>query len=53
MIRLTLPQAVDLRQRLVALRERSVTLRTRRREQRLQRIDIHGKLRCGLAHARH
>ena len=47
-----MPQAVDLRQRLVALGDRGVALRTRRREQRLQRFDIHRKLRCGLAHAR-
>jgi hypothetical protein len=42
-----------LRPRLVALGERSVTLRTRRCEERLQRFNIHGQLRCDLAHARH
>lgn len=47
-----MPQAIDLRQRLVALRERGVALHTRRREQRLQRVDIHRKLRFGVAHAR-
>ena len=48
-----MPQAINLRPRLVALGERSVTLRTRRCEERLQRFDIHGQLRCDLAHARH
>jgi Transposase DDE domain group 1 len=38
-----MPQAVNLRQRLVALC-------TRRRE---QRIDVHRKLRCGFAHTRY
>jgi hypothetical protein len=42
-----------LRQRLVALGERDITLRTRRRDQRMQRFDIHRKLRGGLAHASH
>ena len=48
-----MPQAIDLRQRLVALRERGITLSACRREQRLQRFDIHRQLRCGLVHARH
>ena len=39
-----MPQAIDLRQRLVALGDRGVTLRTRRREQRMQRFDIGRKL---------
>ena len=39
-----MPQAIVLRQRLVALRDRGVTLRTRRREQRMQRVDVGWKL---------
>ena len=48
-----MPQAVVLRQRLVALGDRGVTLRARRREQRMQGFDIGWKLRCDLAHAQH
>ena len=48
-----MPQAINLRQRLVALGERGVALRTRRRKERMQRFDIHRKLRCGFAHARY
>ena len=47
------PQAIVLRQRLVALGNRGVPLRTRRREQRLQRVDVARKLIGHLAHARH
>jgi hypothetical protein len=47
-----MPQAIELRQRLVAIGERGVALRPRRREQRLQRGDIHRRLRCDVAHAR-
>jgi hypothetical protein len=47
-----MPQAVILQQRLVALGNRGVTLGPRRREQRLQRFDIRGQLRCRVAHAR-
>lgn len=48
-----MPQAINLRQRLVALGDRGITFRTRRRDQRMQRFDIGGKLRCGLTHARY
>ena len=49
-----MPQAINLRQRLVALGERGVALCTRRHKERLQRFDIDRKLRCGaFAHARH
>ena len=48
-----MPQAINLRQRLVALGEGGITLRMRRREQRMQRFDIGRKLIYGLAHARH
>ncbi len=54
-----MPQAINLRQRLVALGDRASRSRSRRhapprrRKQRMQRFDIHRKLRCGLAHARH
>jgi hypothetical protein len=48
-----MPQAVDLRQCLVALRDRDVTLRTRRRDQRVQRFDVGPKLMCVVAHASH
>jgi hypothetical protein len=47
-----MPQAVILRQRLVALGNRGVALGPRRREERLQRVDVHWQLRCGVAHAR-
>ncbi len=47
-----MPQPVILRQRPVALGDRGVTLGPRRRQQRLQRFDIHRQLRCGVAHAR-
>ena len=43
-----MPQAIDLRQRLVALGERGVALGARRREERLQRVDVLRKLRCGV-----
>jgi hypothetical protein len=46
-----MPQAVILRQGLVALGDRGVTLRTRRRDQRLQRFNIGWKLIRALAHA--
>ena len=52
-----MPQAVHLRQRLVALGDRSVAscdrtvaLRARRRKQRLQRADVRRKLICDLVH---
>jgi hypothetical protein len=45
-----MPQAIDLRQRMVALDERRITLRTRRRDQRMERFDIGRKLICDLAH---
>jgi len=48
-----MPQAVDLRQCLVALRDRDVTLRTRRRDQRVQRFDVGRKLMRVVAHASH
>jgi hypothetical protein len=48
-----MPQAVILRQCLVALCNRGVTLRTRHRDQRMQRFDIGWKLICALAHARY
>ena len=47
-----MPQAINLRKRMIALRDRGVTLRTRRRDQRMERFDICSKL-CDLAHARH
>ena len=47
------PQAIILGQRLVALGNRGVPLRKRRREQRLQRVDVGRKLIGHLAHARH
>ena len=47
-----MPQAINLRKRMIALRDRGVTLRTRRRDQRMQRFNIRSKL-CDLAHARH
>jgi len=47
-----MPQPVILRQRPVALGDRGVTLGPPRRQQRLQRFDIHRQLRCGVAHAR-
>ncbi len=46
-------QAINLRQRLVALRDRDVTLRTRRRDQRVQRFDVGRKLMRVVAHASH
>ena len=46
-----MPQTIKLGRRLVALGERGITLRPRRREERLQRFDIHRQLRCGVAHA--
>ena len=48
-----MPQAIDLRQRLVALDNRCIALGARRRDQRLQRFDVGRKLGCDLAHARH
>jgi hypothetical protein len=48
-----MPQAIDLRQRLVALGNRRVALGARRRDQRLQRFEVGRKLGCDLAHARH
>jgi hypothetical protein len=45
------PQAIHLRQRLVALRDRDVPLRARCRDQRMQRFDVARKLMCDLAHA--
>jgi hypothetical protein len=48
-----MPQAIDLRQRLVALGNRRVALHARRREERPQRFDVGRKLGCDLAHARH
>jgi hypothetical protein len=48
-----MPQAINLRQRLVALRDRGVTLRTRRHDQRMQHVNIGRKLMGDLAHARH
>ena len=48
-----MPQAIILRQRLVALGNRGVALRPRRRKQRLQRFDVGRKLICDLAHVRH
>jgi hypothetical protein len=47
------PQAVILRQRLVALGDRGVTLRTCRRQQRMQRFNVRRELRCGFAHVRY
>ena len=47
-----MPQAVILRQGMVALHDRGVTLRPRRREQRMQGCDIGWKLIGALAHAR-
>src|SRR5208337_3590246 len=47
-----MPQAINLRQRLVALRDRGVTLRMRRRDQCMQRFNVGRKLRRNLAHAR-
>jgi hypothetical protein len=47
-----MPQAIHLRQRLVALGDRSVPLRPRDRDQRLQRVDVCRKLICDLAHVR-
>ena len=47
-----MPQAINLRKRMIALCDRGVTLRTRRRDQRMQRFNIRSKL-CDLAHARH
>ena len=35
-----------------ALGKRGVALGPRRREERLQRVDVHWQLRCGVAHAR-
>jgi hypothetical protein len=48
-----MPQAIDLRQRVVALGDRGVTLRMRSRYQRMQHLDVGRKLMCDLAHARH
>jgi hypothetical protein len=45
-----MPQAIHLRQRLVALSDRSVPLRPRGRDQCLQRVDVCRKLICDLAH---
>ena len=47
------PQAIHLRQRLVALGNRRVTLRARRRDQRVQRFDVGRKLMRVVAHASH
>jgi hypothetical protein len=46
-------QPVHLRQRVVALRDRSVALRACHRHQRLQRVDIGGKLICDVVHINH
>jgi hypothetical protein len=43
-------QPIILRQRLIALGNRRVTLRARRRNQRLQRVDIGQKLVCDVIH---
>jgi hypothetical protein len=43
-------QPIHLRQRLVALGDRSVALRARRRNQRLQRVEIGRKLICDVVH---
>ena len=48
-----MPQAIHLRQCLVALGDRSVSLCARRREERLQRLDVGRKLICDVAHVRH
>jgi len=48
-----MPQAVDLRQCLVALRDRRVPLRARRRDQRVQRFNVGRKLMRVVAHASH
>jgi hypothetical protein len=48
-----MPQAIDLRQRLVALGNGRVALGARCRYQHLQRFDVGWKLGCDLAHARH
>ena len=55
-----MPQAVILRQRLVALGnrrvalgDRGVTLHPRRRQQRMQRFNVRWELRCGFAHAQY
>ena len=45
-------QPIILRQCLVALDNRGITLGTRCHEERLQRVDVHRQLRCGVAHAR-
>jgi hypothetical protein len=39
-----MPQAIDLRQRVVALGDRGIALRPRRRHQRMQHFDVGGKL---------
>ena len=46
-------QAINLRERAVALCHRGVALRPRRHHQCTQRFDIPGKLICDLAHALH
>ena len=46
-------QAINLRERAVALCHRGVALRPRRHHQRMQRFGIRRKLICDLAHAMH
>jgi hypothetical protein len=48
-----MPQAIHLRQCLVALDDRGVPLCARRRDQRLQRLDVGRKLIGDVAHDRH
>ena len=47
------PQTIHLRQRLIALGDRGVPLRPCGSDQRLQRLDVGGKLICNVAHARY
>jgi hypothetical protein len=46
-----MPQAIDLRQRMVALGKRGIPLGTHRRQQRMQGFDVRWKLMRVLAHA--
>ena len=48
-----IPQAIHLRQRLIALGDCGVPLRLCRGEERLQRFDVGRKLICDRAHARY
>jgi hypothetical protein len=48
-----MPQAINLRQRLVALGDRGIPFRTRRRDQHMQRFDLGRKPSCALAHAQY